>query len=115
MAEESTFGKIFGDLSLGGLLGTIISGAGYKNQLDRLGSFGQRAQTGAEAIGQQSCCRYKVCSLSLSQALQALVLVLLPEGSTQFNLSPQEQALQNQLFGGAGQFYGQAQAAYCTD
>jgi hypothetical protein len=31
-----------------GLLGTIISGAGYKNQLDRLGSFGQRAQTGAE-------------------------------------------------------------------
>jgi hypothetical protein len=63
MAEESTFGKIFGDLSLGGLLGTIISGAGYKNQLDRLGSFGQRAQTGAEAIGQESCCRYSVCSL----------------------------------------------------
>jgi hypothetical protein len=54
MAEESTFGKIFGDLSLGGLLGTIVSGAGYKNQLDRLGSFGQRAQTGAEAIGQQA-------------------------------------------------------------
>ena len=26
MAEESTFGKIFGDLSLGGLLGTILSG-----------------------------------------------------------------------------------------
>jgi hypothetical protein len=38
------------------------------------------------------------------------VLVLLPDGSTQFTLSPEEQALQNQLFGGAGQFYQQAQA-----
>ena len=108
MAEESTFGKIFGDLSLGGLLGTIISGAGYKNQLDRLGSFGQRAQTGAEAIGQQAAEGTRFVPFTVTGATGAGVGTT-PEGSTQFNLSPQEQALQNQLFGGAGQFYGQAQ------
>jgi hypothetical protein len=45
----------------------------------------------------------------LLQARQVRVSVLLPDGSTQFTLSPEEQALQNQLFGGASQFYGQAQ------
>ena len=32
-----------------------------------------------------------------------------PEGGFTTSLSPEQQALQNQLFGGAGQFYGQAQ------
>jgi hypothetical protein len=34
---------MFGDF-LGGLLGTIISGAGYADQLSRLGDFGSKAQ-----------------------------------------------------------------------
>jgi hypothetical protein len=108
MAEESTFGKIFGDLSLGGLLGTIISGAGYNQMRDDLKAFGKRAQTDAEAIGQQAAAGTRFVPFTVTGATGAGVGTT-PEGSTQFNLSPQEQALQNQLFGGAGQFYGQAQ------
>ena len=108
MAEESTLGDILGDLSLGGLLGTIISGAGYKNQLSRLGSFGETARTGAEAIGQQAAEATRFVPFTVTGTTGAGVGTT-PEGSTQFNLSPQEQALQNQLFGGASQFYGQAQ------
>jgi hypothetical protein len=100
---------LFGDLSLGGLLGTIVSGAGYANQLNRLGDFGQRAQTGAERIGAQAAEGTRFVPFTVTGATGAGVGTT-PEGSTQFNLSPQEQALQNQLFGGAGQFYGQAQA-----
>ena len=101
-------GDLFGDLSLGGLLGTIVSGAGYANQLGRLGDFGQRAQTGAERIGAQAAEGTRFVPFTVTGATGAGVGTT-PEGSTQFNLSPQEQALQNQLFGGAGQFYGQAQ------
>lgn len=100
---------MFGDLSLGGLLGTIISGAGYANQLNRLGDFGTQAQAGAERIGQQAAEGTRFVPFTVTGATGAGVGTT-PEGSTQFNLSPQEQALQNQLFGGAGQFYSQAQA-----
>ena len=109
MAEESTFGKIFGDLSLGGLLGTIISGAGYNQMRDDLKAFGKRAQTDAEAIGQRAAEGTRFVPFTVTGSTGAGVGTT-PEGSTQFNLSPQEQALQNQLFGGAGQFYSQAQA-----
>jgi hypothetical protein len=100
---------MFGDLSLGGLLSTIISGAGYANQLNRLGDFGTQAQAGAERIGAQAAEGTRFVPFTVTGATGAGVGTT-PEGSTQFNLSPQEQALQNQLFGGAGQFYSQAQA-----
>lgn len=100
---------MFGDLSLGGLLGTIISGAGYANQLSRLGDFGTKAQAGAERIGQQAAEATRFVPFTVTGATGAGVGTT-PEGSTTLNLSPQEQALQNQLFGGAGQFIGQAQA-----
>jgi hypothetical protein len=99
----------FGDMSLGGLLSTIIGGAGYKNQLDRLGSFGQRAQTGAEDIGRRAAEDTRFVPFTVTSATGAGVGTT-ADGSTQFTLSPEEQALQNQLFGGAGQFYQQAQA-----
>ena len=99
---------LFGDLSLGGLLGTIVSGAGYANQLSRLGDFGTQAQAGAERIGAQAAEGTRFVPFTVTSATGAGVGTT-PEGSTQFNLSPQEQALQNQLFGGAGQFLGQAQ------
>ena len=99
---------MFGDLSLGGLLSTIISGAGYANQLSRLGDFGTQAQAGAERIGAQAAEGTRFVPFTVTSATGAGVGTT-PEGSTQFNLSPQEQALQNQLFGGAGQFLGQAQ------
>ena len=100
---------MFGDLSLGGLLGTIISGAGYANQLSRLGDFGTKAQAGAERIGQQAAEATRFVPFTVTGATGAGVGTT-PEGSTTLNLSPQEQALQNQLFGGAGQFLSQAQA-----
>ena len=100
---------MFGDLSLGGLLGTIISGAGYANQLSRLGDFGQRAQAGAERIGAQAAEGTRFQPFTVMSGTGAGVTTT-PEGSTQLNLSPQEMALQNQLFGGAGQFLTQAQA-----
>jgi len=99
---------MFGDLSLGGLLGTIISGAGYANQLSRLGDFGQQAQTGAERIGAQAAEGTRFQPFTVMSGTGAGVTTT-PEGSTQLNLSPQEMALQNQLFGGAGQFISQAQ------
>ena len=97
------------NLNFGGLLGTILTGAGYANQLNRLGDFGTQAQAGAERIGQQAAEGTRFVPFTVTSATGAGVGTT-PEGSTQFNLSPQEQALQNQLFGGAGQFYSQAQA-----
>jgi hypothetical protein len=97
------------NLNFGGLLGTILTGAGYANQLNRLGDFGTQAQAGAERIGQQAAEGTRFVPFTVTGATGAGVGTT-PEGSTQFNLSPQEQALQNQLFGGAGQFYSQAQA-----
>jgi len=106
---SATFGDIFGDLSLGGLLSTIITGAGYTDQLKDLKTFGQQAQLGAERIGQDAAEATRFQPFTVMSGTGAGVTTT-PEGGTQLNLSPQEMALQNQLFGGAGQFYQQAQA-----
>lgn len=100
-------GDFFGDLSLGGLLGTIVSGAGYKGQLDDLKQFGQRAQTTAEQIGQQAAEGTRFVPFTVTGATGAGVGTT-PEGGTMLSLSPTEQALQQQALGGAGQFFGQA-------
>ena len=100
---------MFGDLSLGGLLGTILTGAGYANQLSDLKSFGQQAQRGAEGIGAQAAEATRFVPFTVTGSTGAGIGTT-PEGSTTMTLSPQEQALQNQLFGGAGQFISQAQA-----
>jgi hypothetical protein len=99
----------FGDMSLGGLLSTIIGGAGYADQLRRLGDFGKTARTGAEDIGRRVAEDTRFVPFTVTSATGAGVGTA-ADGSTQFTLSPEEQALQNQLFGGAGQFYQQAQA-----
>jgi hypothetical protein len=99
---------MFGDLSLGGLLSTILTGAGYANQLSDLSKFGKQAQQGAEAIGQQAYDATRFVPFTVTGTTGAGVATT-PEGSTQFSLGGQEQALQNQLLGGAGQFYEQAQ------
>jgi hypothetical protein len=87
----------------------LLTGYGYNEMLQDLKAFGKEARTGAEAIGQQAAEGTRFVPFTVTGATGAGVGTT-PEGSTQFNLSPQEQALQNQLFGGAGQFYGQAQA-----
>lgn len=100
---------MFGDLSLGGLLGTIISGAGYNNMLSDLKSFGQTAKTGAEGIASQAAEATRFVPFTVTGSTGAGIGTT-ADGSTTMTLSPQEQALQNQLFGGAGQFISQAQA-----
>jgi hypothetical protein len=100
-------GDLFGDLSLGGLLGTIVSGAGYANQLNRLGDFGTQAQTGAERIGQQAAEGTRFVPFTVTGSTGAGVGTT-PQGGTMLSLSPAEQALQQQALGGAGQFFGQA-------
>jgi hypothetical protein len=102
-------GDFFGDMSLGGLLGTIVSGAGYADQLSKLSEFGKQAQTGAERIGAQAAEGTRFQPFTVMSGTGAGVTTT-PQGGTQLNLSPQEMALQNQLFGGAGQFLTQAQA-----
>ena len=87
----------------------LLTGYGYNEMLQDLKAFGKEARTGAEAIGQQAAEGTRFVPFTVTGATGAGVGTT-PEGSTQFNLSPQEQALQNQLFGGAGQFYQQAQA-----
>jgi hypothetical protein len=86
----------------------LLTGYGYNEMLQDLKAFGKEARTGAEAIGQQAAEGTRFVPFTVTGATGAGVGTT-PEGSTLFNLSPQEQALQNQLFGGAGQFYGQAQ------
>lgn len=108
MAGESTFGDLFKDMSLGGLLGTIITGAGYKTALSDLEKFGTQAQTGAEGIGQRAAEATRFVPFTVTGTTGAGVGTT-ADGSTTMTLSPEEQALQQQLFGGASQFYGQAQ------
>jgi hypothetical protein len=86
----------------------LLTGYGYNEMLQDLKAFGKEARTGAEAIGQQAAEGTRFVPFTVMGTTGAGVGTT-PEGSTQFNLSPQEQALQNQLFGGASQFYGQAQ------
>ena len=70
--------------------------------------FGKEARTGAEAIGQQAAEGTRFVPFTVTGTTGAGVGTT-PEGGTALTLSPQEQALQQQLFGGAGQFIGQAQ------
>jgi hypothetical protein len=88
-----------------------LVGAGYADQLEETGrALVQRAaRTGAEDIGRRAAEDTRFVPFTVTSATGAGVGTT-ADGSTQFTLSPEEQALQNQLFGGAGQFYQQAQA-----
>ena len=99
--------KIFGDLSVGGLLGSILGGAGYLSQIQNLQDIGQQAQTGAQQIGQTAAEATRFVPFTVTGTTGAGIATT-PEGGTTMALSPEEQALQQQLFGGAGQFIGQA-------
>lgn len=97
-----------GGLSAGKTLGGLLSGAGYYNLLQDLESFGRQAQTGAQQIGQTAAEGTRFVPFTVTGATGAGITTT-PEGGTTMALSPEEQALQQQLFGGAGQFIGQAQ------
>lgn len=109
MAWED-FTNALGNINLGGLLGTIVSGAGYNQMLGDLKSFGQQAQTGAETIGQQAAEATRFVPFTVTSGTGAGVGTT-PQGGTMLTLSPEEQALQAQGLTGAGQFFGAALGA----
>ena len=107
-ASSFNLSDLFGDLSVGGLLGSVLGGAGYLNQIQNLRDIGRQAQTGAQQIGQTAAEATRFVPFTVTSATGAGVQTT-PEGGTTLNISPQEQAIQDMLFGGASQFYQQAQ------
>jgi hypothetical protein len=88
-----------GTLGAGGLL----TGKAYQ----RLGDIGEQARRESSELAEtgmeQSQFRPFTVTTGTGGALSTT-----PEGGLTVGLSPQEQAFQQQMFGGAGQFYGQA-------
>ena len=103
----SFWDSLFGG-SVGQGLSAVITGAGYNKLLDDLKSFAEKAQTGAEAIGTQAAEGTRFVPFTVTGSTGAGVQTT-PQGGTTLTLSPEEQALQNMLFGAASQFYQQAQ------
>lgn len=118
-ASPSTGGGFFDTLGnivsgVGGFLGDnpALVGAGAGGILaqqgyQRLGEIGERARREASQIAQQGLQQAEFKPFTVTTATGGMFGAG-PEGSVTMGLSPQEQALQQQLFGGAGQFYGQA-------
>lgn len=93
-----------GQQALGGLGGALLAREAYK----RLGEIGEQAMTGASEIGQAGLEQTEFRPFTVTTATGGMMDVS-PEGGITLGLSPEEQALQAQLLGGAGQFFGQAQ------
>lgn len=95
------------------IAGTLLTGEAY----DRLSDVGREAQREALALAErgQAESQFKPFTVTTATGGQ-LGTRITPTGAveTTMGLSPQEQALQQQLFGGAGQFFGQAQAPTMT-
>ena len=95
------------EVLLPGVVGGLLTGEAY----GRLSDIGREARTGAEALAERQLSS-DVCSSDLVTTATGAGLgtQVTPEGGieTTMGLSPQEVALQNQLLGGAGGFFGQA-------
>ena len=102
------FWDALSNLNVGSTLGGLLSGAGYYNLMNDLKSFGQQAQTSAESIGTTAAEATRFVPFTVTGATGGGISTT-PEGSTTMTVSPQEQAIQDMLFGGASQFYQQAQ------
>ena len=109
-SQDQSFFDLFGDFlfNQGGAQG--LAGLGLlTGAYGRLGSIGERGlglgQQLAEQQMQQAAFRpYTVTSATGGQFMAG------PEGQYTLTMSPEEQAFQQQMFGGAGQFFGQAAA-----
>ena len=107
-AEPTFLDKLFGNLGLLGNLASGIGGAAALNSAyDRLGAIGQAAQAGALGLGQQALDQTRFQPFTVTSATGASTATT-PEGSLTLTPSQVEQALQDQLFGGASQMYGAA-------
>src|SRR6056300_101033 len=88
-------------------LGALVALNEY--QRGQLRDIGRETQRETTALGEQAVQGSKFVPFTVTGTTGAQGLTT-PEGGVNLTLSPQEQALQNMLFGGAGQFYQQAQA-----
>jgi hypothetical protein len=92
---------------LPGILGGLLTGEAY----GRLSDIGKEARTGAEdlAARQLEMSQFKPFTVTTATG-SGFDSMITPEGTLQttMSLSPEEQALQQQLLSGAGGFFGQA-------
>lgn len=89
----------------------VRAGAGVylaERAYDRLGDIGEQARREASEIARQGLTQSEFRPFTVTTATGGMMGVG-PQGGTTMALSPEEQALQAQLLGGAGQFFGQAQ------
>jgi len=94
-----------------GLLSGIGGAAAVNSAYDRLGSIGEAAQQGAQQIAQQGLEQTRFQPFGVTSATGAEFGVAQgPDGQliSSMSLSPQEQAMQQSLLGGAQGFYEQA-------
>ena len=95
------------EVLLPGVVGGLLTGEAY----GRLSDIGRQARTGAEELAAQQMEQTQFRPFTVTTATGAgMGTQVTPEGAieTTMGLSPQEVALQNQLLGGAGGFFGQA-------
>jgi hypothetical protein len=91
-------------LGLGALgAGGLLTGKAYQ----RLGEIGEQARREAGDIAQTGVEQTRFMPFTVTTGTGG-ALTTTPEGGLTVGLSPQEQAFQQQMFGGAGQFYQQA-------
>ncbi len=95
------------------IAGTLLTGEAY----DRLSDVGREAQAAAMGLAERGQAESQFRPFTVTTATGGqLGTRVTPTGAveTTMGLSPQEQAMQQQLFGGAGQFFGQAQMPTAT-
>jgi len=91
-------------LGLGSLgAGGLLTGKAYQ----RLGDIGEQARREAGEIATTGVEQTRFQPFTVTTGTGG-ALTTTPEGGLTVGLSPQEQAFQQQMFGGAGQFFGQA-------
>lgn len=91
-------------LGLGSLgAGGLLTGKAYQ----RLGDIGEQARRESSELAETGMEQSRFRPFTVTTGTGG-ALTTTPEGGLTVGLSPQEQAFQQQMFGGAGQFYGQA-------
>ena len=92
------------------LLGLGFDVSQFQNLSDELKAFGTTAQAGMETIGDTAATEMAFKPFTVTSGTGTATTTA--DGSTALALSPEQQALQDTLFGGASGLAGQATAAY---
>lgn len=96
-----TLEQLLGLSALGA--GGLLTGKAY----NRLGDIGEQARRESSELAETGMEQSRFRPFTVTTGTGG-ALSTTPEGGLTVGLSPQEQAFQQQMFGGAGQFYGQA-------